>query len=122
MRSIRSPRPAVGCDSVAGIAVALAAGCYAANVALGLSVASRLVDTSNARWIHHGLFIATATSTGVALALSGIRREASALPLAATAAPLVLLQRHGSRPLARHTRTAMLAAPGYVIALALARR
>lgn len=103
-------------------AVSLAAGCYAANVALGLSVAAGLVNTSNARWVHHALFIATATTTGAALAVATARGDRSAFALLPAAGALVLLQRRGSRPLSRHSRTAMLAAPSYAAALCLARR
>lgn len=103
-------------------AVSLAAGCYAANVALGLSVAAGLVNTAGVRWVHHALFIATATTTGAALAVAAARGDRSALALLPAAGALVMLQRRGSRPLARHTRTAMLAAPSYAAALCLARR
>ncbi|WP_422115920.1 hypothetical protein [Brachybacterium sp. UNK5269] len=103
-------------------AVSLAAGCYAANAALGLSVAAGWVDTGNARWVHHALFIVTATTTGAALAVAAVRGDRSAPALLPAAAALVLLQRRGSRPLDRHARTAMLAAPSYAAALCLARR
>lgn len=108
--------------SIVRTAVGIAGACYAANAALGLSVASGLVDTSGARWIHHGLFIATASTTGLALALGAVRHDPSAIPLGAAVIPLVLLQRHGSRPLSRHARTAALAAPCYAAALILTRR
>lgn len=103
-------------------AVSLAVGCYAANVALGLAVASGLVTTKNARWVHHALFLATSTTTGVAVAVAAAHGDRSAIALAPAAVPLFLLQRRGSRPLARHSRTAMLAAPSYMTALCLARR
>lgn len=100
--------------------VALAGACYATNAALGLSVAMGLVDTSGARWVHHGLFVATASST--ALALGAAQRDPSALALGVAALPLMLLQRRGSHPLPRHARTAALAAPCYIAALRLTRR
>lgn len=103
-------------------AVAISGACYTVNAALGVSVAAGLVDTSNARWVHHGLFIATASTTGLALALGALRLDPSAAALAAAVFPLALLQRRGSHPLARHARTAALAAPCYAAALILTRR
>lgn len=102
--------------------VGLAGACYATNAALGLSVAMGLVDTSGARWVHHGLFVATASSTALALALGAAQRDPSAPALGVAALPLMLLQRRGSHPLPRHARTAALAAPCYIAALLLTRR
>lgn len=101
--------------------VGLAGACYATNAALGLSVAMGLVDTSGARWVHHGLFVATASSTALALALGAAQRDPWAPALGVVVLPLVLLQRRGSRPLPRHARTAALAAPCYIAALRLTR-
>lgn len=38
---------------------------YAANATLGLGVATKLVDTSKARWLHHALYISTLGLTGL---------------------------------------------------------
>lgn len=103
-------------------AVAVAVGAYAANAMLGVSVATRLIDTGEARWVHHGLFTATAAATCAALGLASLRRDPSALALAPALGALALLQRHGARPLARHSRDALLAAPFYATALFLSRR
>ncbi|GAA1299087.1 MULTISPECIES: hypothetical protein [Brachybacterium] len=103
-------------------AVRTATAAYTVNGALGLSVAVGAVDTSTMRWLHHGLYIATVTSTLLAIATATLRRDPSALALAPAVVPLFLLQHHGSRPLGRHARTAVLAAPCYAGALALARR
>lgn len=108
--------------SIVRTAVGIASACYAANAALGVSVALGVVDTSGARWVHHGLFIATASATGLALALGVARRDPSAVALGVAVLPLVLLQRRGSRPLSRHARTAALAAPCFTAALLLTRR
>lgn len=102
--------------------VTAAAAAYAANFGLGLSVASGAVDTSSVRWVHHGLYILTATVTTSAVVLGALRRDRAALALAPTALPLVLLQRHGALPLGRHARNAVLAAPFYATALILSRR
>ncbi|WP_233245546.1 hypothetical protein [Homoserinimonas hongtaonis] len=48
--------------------VGAACAAYAANAALGLAVASKTIDTSAIRWVHHALYIATCTLTGVAIA------------------------------------------------------
>ena len=103
-------------------AVAAATTAYGANLALGLSVAVRLVDTSGARWVHHGLYVITAVTTGIAVILSASLLSPAALALAPAAVPLLLLQRHGASPLRRHARTALLAAPCYTAALMLTRR
>ena len=103
-------------------AVHLAAACYATSAALGISVAGGLLDTSRGRWAHHALFIATASTTAVALGLSAVHRESAAVALAPAAIPLLLLPLRGAHPLPRHARTAAAAAPCYVAALLLTRR
>lgn len=102
-------------------AVAAATGAYLANCALGISVALRLVDTSRVRWVHHGMYIATSALTVGATGVCVVRRHPAALPLALATVPLFLLQAHGSRPLRRHARDAVLAAPAYAAAAALTR-
>ena len=102
--------------------VSAAAGAYAANCALGTSVAARWVNTSNARWVHHGMYILTSTTTAAAVLACAARRSPAALALAPAVVPLVLLQRHGARPVGRHTRDALSAAPCYAAGLVLARR
>jgi hypothetical protein len=37
---------------------------YAANATLGFAVATKVVDTSKAKWLHHGLYISTFALTG----------------------------------------------------------
>ncbi|RLY94517.1 hypothetical protein CWC38_06280 [Kocuria tytonicola] len=102
--------------------VTAAAGAYAANCALGTSVAAGWVDTSDVRWVHHGLYTTTACLTAAACAAGLRNRSATSLALLPTLAPLVLLQRHGARPLRRHTRDALAAAPCYAAGLVLAWR
>lgn len=98
-------------------AVAAAASAYTANLALGLSVATGRVDTSDVRWVHHGLYILTCTLTGSALAVGAARGRAGVAVLAPAAVPLFLLQRHGARPVRRHGWEALAAGPFYVSAL-----
>lgn len=38
---------------------------YAANASLGLGVATKVVDTSGVRWLHHALYISTLSLTGL---------------------------------------------------------
>ena len=52
--------------------VTAAAASYTANCALGGSVALGLLDTSNVRWVHHGLYIATSSLTSAASAAGQI--------------------------------------------------
>ncbi|MFL0457111.1 hypothetical protein ACH0CV_07195 [Brachybacterium paraconglomeratum] len=103
-------------------AVTVAVGAFTANALLGASVAARLLDTSEVRWVHHGLFTATAATTCAALGIGTLRRDPSALALVPALGALVLLQRHGARPLGRHSRDALLAVPFYATALFLSRR
>ena len=105
-----------------GTLVTACAGAYGANCALGASVAARWVDTSNVRWIHHGLYITTSALTAAACVAAVRERSPVAAVLAPALVPLFLLQRHGARPLRRHTRDALAAAPCYVAGLALAWR
>ncbi|XKH53551.1 hypothetical protein LG284_00465 [Citricoccus nitrophenolicus] len=102
--------------------VTAAAGAYAANCALGAAVALRWIDTSTFRWVHHGLYTVTVTTTAVAVLACTARRSPAAVVLVPAAVPLVLLQRHGARPLNRHTHDALAAAPYYAAALLLAWR
>ena len=102
--------------------VTAAAGAYTANCSLGGSVAFGWIDTSDVRWVHHGLYAVTCSLTAAAC-VAGLREQsATSLALLPALAPLVLLQRHGARPLRRHTRDALVAAPCYVAGLVLAWR
>ncbi|WP_330447103.1 hypothetical protein OH817_05750 [Kocuria rhizophila] len=102
--------------------VTAAAASYTANCALGGAVALGLLDTSNVRWVHHGLYIATSALTAAACAAGLKARSTTTLAMVSALAPLFLLQRHGARPLRRHTRDALVAAPCYVAGLVLAWR
>lgn len=102
--------------------VTAAAGAYAANCALGASVALGWIDTSRARWVHHALYLVTVTTTAVATFAGAARRPSAGLALAPTAVPLALLARHGARPVRRHAAEALLAAPCYAAALTAAWR
>jgi hypothetical protein len=103
---------------------AAAAVAYAANCALGASVALRLVDTRDVRWVHHALYIATSALTGVAVSsgLWGRPRRASrraALALAPAAVPLAVIPYAGTRT-RRHPLVALTAAPFVIAGLTVA--
>jgi len=93
-----------------------AAAAYVANVGLGTAVATKVIDTSNFRWVHHALYIATCAMTAAAVAgglLWAEPRRASrraALALLPAAAPLAAIPYLGTRS-RRHPLTALAAAP-----------
>lgn len=98
-----------------------AAGCYAANCALGTAVALGALDTSRARWVHHGLYIATCAMTALALSsplwtADDRRARRGAAALAAAAVPLAAIPfvRARSR---RHPLLALTAAPFFIAGL-----
>lgn len=89
---------------------------YGANVALGTAVATKAIDTSNFRWVHHALYIATCATTATAAATAlfrakprrASRRAAVALlPAAVPLAAIPYLGTHGRR----HPLVALAAAP-----------
>lgn len=105
---------------------AAAAAAYAANCALGASVALKLIDTRNVRWVHHALYLTTSTLTAVALssALWGRPRTTSrraSAALAPAVVPLIVTPYAGTHT-GRHPAVALSAAPffaaGAVTALA----
>lgn len=101
--------------------VTAAAASYAMNAAFGTAVAVGVVDNTRIRWVHHALFVATATLTAIALTLSAVERRPVGLALASAAVPLVALPYAGGR-VRRHAGVAGIAAPAYATALVLAWR
>jgi hypothetical protein len=93
--------------------IGVAAGSYAANVALGVATATRLVDTSRFRWLHHALYIVTASLTVAAVA--GNRRRSAGRRLAPALLPLAVIPYAGSHG-RRHYLVAASAAPFYALA------
>ena len=103
-------------------AVLLPTALYAVTCTVGASVRTGLLDTSRARWVHHALFVATASATGLAaLRLAASCRVPAALALATTAVPFAALTRVSTRT-DRHALVALTAAPAYAAALALTAR
>jgi len=104
---------------------AAAAVAYTANVALGSAVAVKLIDTSNFRWLHHGIYIATCVTSAAAFSavVWGRPRHASrraALALAPAAAPLAAIPYLGTHS-RRHPLIALAAAPFIVAGLVCSR-
>lgn len=104
---------------------AAAAVAYTANVALGTAVATRVIDTSSYRWLHHAMYIATCVTSAAAFSavLWGRPKYASrraALALAPAAAPLAAIPHLGSHG-PRHPLVALAAAPFIVAGLICSR-
>ena len=101
--------------------VTAAASSYAANCALGASVATGLLDTRGYRWLHHALYVATSTLTAAAVVALLVRRDPAGWTLLPALAPLAALPRASART-PRHARTGLSAAPFYLVTLYQARR
>lgn len=93
---------------------------YVANCLWGTAVAVRLIRTKRLRVVHHGLFVVTATLTGVAATTPVWTRDRAALFLLPALVPLAVAPRTKPRSGA-HWRVAVAAAPSYLGAV-LARR
>ncbi len=101
--------------------VAAACAAYAANCLWGTAVAVRLIRTRRLRVVHHGLFVVTATLTGVAATTPVWTRDRRALFLLPALVPLAVAPRTNPRSGA-HWRVAVAAAPSYLGALLAGRR
>ena len=93
--------------------VAAAGLAYVANCAWGTAVAVQLIRTKKLRVVHHGLFVVTATLTGLAATTPVWTRERSALFLLPALVPLAVAPRTNPRSGA-HWRVAVAAAPSYL--------
>ncbi|MGN6743478.1 MAG: hypothetical protein ACTHJL_09310 [Amnibacterium sp.] len=96
-----------------GSLITAATGGYAVNVALGVATATRLIDTSRIRWVHHALYIVTATLTVAAVAAN--LRSPAGRRLAPALVPLAVIPYAGTRS-RRHSVIAASAAPFYALA------
>lgn len=94
----------------------LAAAAYTANVALGAAVASRRVDTSRVRWVHHGLYTGTSVLAGAAASSLLWSPGRAGWWLLPAAVPLTAVARVSARS-RWHPVVALSAAPFVVAAL-----
>ena len=106
---------------VAGALITAGTASYATNAAFGAAVAAGLVDNTRIRWVHHALFVSTASLTGLAIAASALARRPAGLALLGAVAPLAALPFLHSG-IGRHAAVAGLAAPAYAAAIVLSRR
>jgi hypothetical protein len=90
---------------------------YLASCALGTGVATGVLRTGRARWVHHALYVSTATLTALALAAAGRERARSGWWLLPVVVPLAVVPYAGTRS-RRHVVVAASAAPFYAAALA----
>ncbi len=98
-----------------------AGGSYLASCALGTGVATGVLRTGRARWVHHALYISTASLTALALAAAAQERSRAGGWLAPVVVPLAVVPYAGTRSW-RHWAVAASAAPFYLAALAADRR
>lgn len=106
--------------AVRGWVTAATAG-YLTNAAFGTLVATGVVDNSRITWVHHALFITTASLTVPAVGVGLLRRRSVGIALAPATLTLAALPYAGGR-LRRHATLAATAAPSYLTALVLAWR
>ena len=101
--------------------VTAAALAYVENCAWGTAVAVRLIRTKRLRVVHHGLFVVTATLTGLAATTPLWTRSRAALFLLPALVPLAVAPRTDPRSGA-HWQVAVAAAPSYLGAVLAGRR
>jgi hypothetical protein len=94
---------------------------YLANCALGAAVATGALHTGRAHWVHHALYISTASLAGIAASSLFWSRNRAGLLLLPAAVPLVLIPAISSHS-RRHIVTALSAAPFFVASLVKAWR
>jgi hypothetical protein len=109
-----------GSGAVAGVLVRLAIGSYAASCLLGIAVASRSLHLGRARWMHHALYVVTATTATAAASSALWARSVPGAVLLPALVPLALVP-YRSATVPRHVAAATAAAPAYVVAAAALR-
>jgi hypothetical protein len=100
-------------DALAGLAVLS----YAANCLLGIAVATRAVRLGRARWLHHALYVVTATTATAAATSALWARSRPGSALVPALVPLALVP-YRSGTVRRHVVAATAAAPAYLAAIA----
>lgn len=98
-----------------------AASSYVANCALGLGVATRMVNTSRAHWVHHALYICTSTLAAAAASSLIWSRNRAGWWLLPAAVPLAVIPQISSHS-RRHVLVAASAAPFFAAGLVRAWR
>ncbi|MBG6239052.1 hypothetical protein IWX78_002031 [Mycetocola sp. CAN_C7] len=89
---------------------------YLANCVLGTAVATGTLTTGRAHWVHHALYISTATLAGAATSSLFWSRNRAGWLLLPAAVPLILIPAISSHS-RRHIGTALSAAPFFVASL-----
>ncbi|WP_337060678.1 hypothetical protein [Kineococcus sp. G2] len=90
---------------------------YAVNCALGTAVATRRLDTSAHRWVHHAVYVVTGALTAAAGVQLAAGRDRALRRLLPVALPLVAIPVLPARTRG-HVLLALAAAPAYAAALA----
>ena len=105
-------------ESSPGVAVLFtaASASYLASCALGAGVATRRIRTGRARWVHHALYVATATLTGAAASSLLWSRHRAGVFLLPAAVPLALIPHVSARSFG-HPLLALSAAPFFTASL-----
>ena len=91
---------------------------FAANLALGVLVQQRLVDTARIRWVHHALFLAVAASAAATVAAGVLTRTWGVLALLPALVAWALLPRTRGGT-TRHRALALGVVPWYALAAVL---
>jgi len=100
---------------IAGAALAVASASYLANIALGVLVATRRVDSSGFHWLHHALYVCTFVLAAAAVAAALWRRPLAGWLLLPALVPFALIPFLGTRG-RRHPIAGLAPAPFYLAA------
>jgi len=100
---------------IVGAALLVASVSYASNLALGLLVATRRVDSSGFHWLHHALYICTFVLLAAAIAAGLAWRPFVGWLLVPALVPFALIPFVGTHG-ARHPITGLAPAPFYIAA------
>jgi hypothetical protein len=94
---------------------------YVASCAVGVGVASGVLDLRGARWVHHALYVGTVFLAGAAVSSLVWSPSRAGWLLLPAAVPLAALARLGPR-FPRHPIVALAAAPFFAAALVHSRK
>jgi hypothetical protein len=100
---------------IVGVALGAASVSYAASIALGTLVATRRLDTSGFRWLHHALYVVTFVLTAACVAAGLALRPPVGWLLLPALVPFALIPFLGTRGL-RHPIAGLVPAPFYLAA------